>query len=1271
MEKIGKYEILEELGKGGMGVVYKAYDPQIDREVAIKVILEKSLDIPEIKARFYREARTAGRLSHENIAIVHDLGEIDGKTYIVMEYLGGADLRSIIDNNEPLKLEQKLEYAKQICRGLQYAHSQNIIHRDIKPENIKILENGRVKIIDFGIAKPVMTSAEASQGTVLTQVGTRVGTPWYMSPEQIRGLAIDRRTDIFSFGVLLYEFLTYKKPFEGDDTTVLYKIVHEEPAKINLEESGLVDELQVILSKCLEKEPDARYADCGVLAKDLVAILEKLQQEKKINQLLAEAQTLTQQKKFNEAIVKFNEILKIDANHPEANSNIKKLIDRGKESANAKVLTGQINGEVISHFKIIDRLDRGGMGVVYKAEDITLKRTVALKFLSPDLTRDEASKKRFFKEAQTASALDHPNICTIHEINETEDGLLFICMSYYQGQDLRELIDKGRLDELECLNIVTKIAKGLAKAHEHGIVHRDIKPANIILTSDGEIKIVDFGLAKLTSGMTRITQTGMTIGTLPFMSPEQVKGLDLDHRTDIWSLGVLLYELLTGQLPFEGEYQAAILYSIVNKDPIPVSELRKDISLELMEIINKALKKDVTDRYPSMQAMLEDLEGIQMQLINTQQLQNTQSTYLARLIENGKDYLEEQKYEKALSKFEEAQQLDPKNQELSDLITHYKGILKESQSIEKLLQAGRTARQKGKLSQAERVFSEILTLAPDNLEAKQALQEIEKHQEVEKLSAEAKQQLKQENFVKTIELCQQILAIQPDNETAQKNLQKAQEGLNKRSGKPTVVMKTPPPQRVSKLPWIGLLIVILIAGAAGGGWYFLKNSSSEALQPEPEPEHEKPVDAAELSKPAGVAKQEMLSLRSEAEKVEADTKASEIYQLALQDVQKGEEEFTNQNYETAQTYYTNAADNFKKAIDEVNRQAVMAEQDLNKIQDLVTSVQQEMLKAKGDVEKSVNSEQAKKSFQQALNKETSGDKNFKTGTKESLMLAQKDYTAARDLYKQAGKQAERLTRLRNSANAAKAAMVKVKGQVPGSEAEKNQSANYSKATKSEAAGLSQLRAGDFETAAASFATARDLYTESQKEIVNLFKNQAEAEKSAMTTIKSKISKAYTDDAKYKDAMKIETRGNSAYADNNFNAAEEEFRNAKSLYNDVLENIERQKNIKNAAQAEFQNIGSKLKASLENRDLDRLKEVMNLSKDDQKLWSGFFSDVKNIKVQVENQNLQINEENAKADYLINISYIDKRDRQQENNLVYTWTLQNQNGSWSVAKIAVKN
>lgn len=262
-------------------------------------------------------------------------------------------------------------------------------------------------------------------------------------------------------------------------------------------------------------------------------------------------------------------------------------------------------GKTISHYKIVEKLGEGGMGVVYKAEDTNLKRYVALKFLPPELTRDKEARERFIHEAQSASALDHPNVCTVYEIGKTEDGQMFIAMGYYEGETLKAKIAKGPLKIDEAVDIAVQIASGLEKAHEKKIVHRDIKPANIFITKDGLVKILDFGLAKL-SGQTQLTKAGSTLGTVAYMSPEQAKGKEVDHRTDIWSLGIIIYEILTGQLPFKGDYEQAVVYSIINAEPESLKD-KSEVGPEFDQIANRILQKDPQSRYASVNKLLHDL----------------------------------------------------------------------------------------------------------------------------------------------------------------------------------------------------------------------------------------------------------------------------------------------------------------------------------------------------------------------------------------------------------------------------------------------------------------------------------------------------------------------------------------------------------------------------------------------------------------------------------------------------------------------------------------
>jgi serine/threonine-protein kinase len=254
------------------------------------------------------------------------------------------------------------------------------------------------------------------------------------------------------------------------------------------------------------------------------------------------------------------------------------------------------------------------MGVVYKAVDTRLNRAVALKFLAPELTLEPEAKERFLQEARTASSLDHPNICTIYEVDETAGGQLYFAMPYYEGETLRERIEQGPLPLSEALHLAIQIARGLVCAHEQGVTHRDIKPANIMITRRGQAKILDFGVAK-PLGETRLTRPGSVLGTPSYMSPEQARGTGLDHRTDLWSLGIVLYEMLTGFLPFHGDTPHSILLALALDSPMSLRRGRNDLPEEVEHIVTRALAKDPRERYQSANEMISDLESVEGYLI--------------------------------------------------------------------------------------------------------------------------------------------------------------------------------------------------------------------------------------------------------------------------------------------------------------------------------------------------------------------------------------------------------------------------------------------------------------------------------------------------------------------------------------------------------------------------------------------------------------------------------------------------------------------------------
>jgi serine/threonine-protein kinase len=268
---------------------------------------------------------------------------------------------------------------------------------------------------------------------------------------------------------------------------------------------------------------------------------------------------------------------------------------------------------IAGKYRILEELGRGGMGVVYKAEDTKLKRTVALKFLPPELTHIPDVKERFIREAQATAALDHPNICTVYEFDEAEEKA-FISMAYIEGQSLKKKIESRALELDEALRIATQVTEGLQEAHKKGIVHRDIKSANIMIDKRDQAKIMDFGLARMT-GQTMLTKEGMAMGTIAYMSPEQARGEEVDHRTDIWSLGVVLYEMFCGQLPFKGDHEQTVLYSILNEKPKSIADLRSEIPMSLGQVVAKALERNLNDRYQHIEELLDDLKSISAGII--------------------------------------------------------------------------------------------------------------------------------------------------------------------------------------------------------------------------------------------------------------------------------------------------------------------------------------------------------------------------------------------------------------------------------------------------------------------------------------------------------------------------------------------------------------------------------------------------------------------------------------------------------------------------------
>ncbi len=265
-----------------------------------------------------------------------------------------------------------------------------------------------------------------------------------------------------------------------------------------------------------------------------------------------------------------------------------------------------VEGRTISHYRILERLGAGATGVVCKAEDLLLHRTVALKSLSPSVVSDSTQKRSLLEEARAASVLDHPNICRIHHIEELPDGQIILVMGYYEGETLAQRIFRGTLDSAHAAVIATQLLSGLQHAHGKGIIHRDIKPSNLILSPEG-VKIVDFGLARRSNIQRALTETGIIVGTISYMAPEQVLSRPVDHRADLWAAGVCLYEMLTGKLPFPGDTPYSVFDSILHSTPRPLNDFRADLPSSLRHAVEHALIKDPEKRFQNGSEFLDAL----------------------------------------------------------------------------------------------------------------------------------------------------------------------------------------------------------------------------------------------------------------------------------------------------------------------------------------------------------------------------------------------------------------------------------------------------------------------------------------------------------------------------------------------------------------------------------------------------------------------------------------------------------------------------------------
>lgn len=601
-EQILQYKIQEELGRGAMGVVYKAQDTKLQRTVVLKFLSSELAHEERARQRFIREARAAAALDHPNICTVYEIESDYEQPFIAMTYLRGETLQQLLERQGRLAVKQAVDIAGQIAQGLQHAHAQGVIHRDIKPANIIVDENGRVKITDFGMAKLL-------GGTKLTEVSTVLGTMAYMSPEQARGEQVDHRADIWALGVLLYEMITGVLPFPDEyEQAMLYALLHEEPEPVTALRPGIPSEIERLITRAMAKSQEQRYQSINAVIDDLKTIAA-------------------------------SENIDGDSASPSTDQ-----IARAQPESSAR-----IEGTQIGAYKVIRKLGSGGMGDVYLAtrSDQQFRQRVALKVLKRGMDSEEVLR-RFRGERQILASLDHPNIARVLDGGLTHDGRPYFVLSYIEDAlPIDKYCDHYKLSIAERLRMFREVCSAVQYAHQNLVIHRDLKPSNILVSRKGEIKLVDFGIAKLLNPelynvTLAVTLTEIQAMTPEYASPEQLQGGQITTASDVYALGVLLYELLTGRSPyqFENRNRQAVASVICNTEPSrpsiivrQTSEIRladgatstvspaslsasrrtdtrklyQELSSDLDNIVLMALEKDPHRRYATVEQLSEDI----------------------------------------------------------------------------------------------------------------------------------------------------------------------------------------------------------------------------------------------------------------------------------------------------------------------------------------------------------------------------------------------------------------------------------------------------------------------------------------------------------------------------------------------------------------------------------------------------------------------------------------------------------------------------------------